>query len=116
MGATVRRGIHVPPGPVAQVLSVGLSLGDGELVGQDEPWGRLDWTWSLGGAGGVPGQLPRAAGAGGAPDMSTSQTRPQEKPCKGYFSGPLDMLLFNNAVIQTGDTSQGSQEAILNVW
>lgn len=48
--------------------------------------------------------------------MSTSQTRPQEKPCKGYFSGPLDMLLSNNAVIQTGDISQGSQEALWNVW
>lgn len=53
--AAARRGIRVPPGPVAQVLAVGLSLGAGEFMGQDELWGRLDWTWSPGGACGGPG-------------------------------------------------------------
>lgn len=39
------------PCPTAPVLLVGLSLGDGEIVGQEEPWARWGCMWA------VPGQL-----------------------------------------------------------
>lgn len=44
-----------PPWPTAPGLAVGLSLGDGQFVGQE--WAGWEGTWSLEGAEGDPEQL-----------------------------------------------------------
>lgn len=64
-------------------------------MGQGEPWGSCSGC----GAGGSGGSLPRMCVSPAAPPQLTS--------CKGCFLGPLDMLLFNNAGVQTGGHISG---------
>lgn len=85
--ATVWRGIHVPPSPIAQVLSVGLSLVMGNLWG----WMSCGAGWIRRGAWGVQvesqGSCPGLLGLGVPPICLHLKLDPKRNLAKAISQG-----------------------------